>query len=81
MPVQVFTGAVDDGTHAKHQWRLIDGRCEGVIDDGEDAVLASQGSNGLQIHAVQQGIGGALDIDDASLGSNRSSKVFGSGAP
>src|SRR5688572_4656781 len=63
MPVEVFRRRVHHDVEAVLQRLLDPRRGEGVVADGNDAALARDGGDGLQVDQLEQRIGRGLDPD------------------
>jgi hypothetical protein len=68
--VDVFGGGVDDDVDAEVERPLEVGGEKGVVANGEHAGLARDGSDGLEVDDVHEGVRGGFDPEGAGLGSD-----------
>ena len=71
MAAQVLGAAVHDDIDTELDGPLVDRGGEGVVDDGDDAALASHPRDGADVQDREQRVGGALDVDELRLPRDR----------
>ena len=71
VPAQVLGRRVQDDVGPQLQGPLQHGRGKGVVHHREGAGPAAQAGGGGQVHHLEQGVRGALQPDDAGLGTER----------
>ena len=68
MAAEVLGRAVDDAVEAELEGALVDGRGEGVIDDGRDAATLPQLGQRAQIRDLHERVRRRLGVDNARVG-------------